>query len=182
MSASPVQRRMSRIVNIFAVTTYRDVHLQRVVLVDFSKAVETEEFLPSEPVEERERGVVLTRQPSWQQQISSARWVVETDPIKTARQTSMKLKRMTSTSSTSQRLDGLNEEHLLPVQRMTVGGWTSGRDGGSTGRADSHNLQQAALRSDFLLWSARRSRTSDENRFGQFCPGVWYGKDPWRKF
>ena len=50
-----------------------DVHLQRVVLVDFSKAVETEEFLPSEPVEERERGVVLTRQPSWQQQISSAR-------------------------------------------------------------------------------------------------------------
>ena len=79
---------------------HRDVHLQRVVLVDFSKAVETEEFLPSEPVDERERGEVMTRQPSWQQKISSARRVVETNPIKTARQTSMKLKRMTSNSST----------------------------------------------------------------------------------
>ena len=32
----------------------------------------------------------------------------------------MKLKRMTSNFSTSQRMDGLNEEHLLPVQRATV--------------------------------------------------------------
>ena len=62
----------------------------------------------------------MTRQPSWQQKISSARRVVETNLIKMARQTSMKLKRMTSTSSTSQRMNGLNEEHLLPVQRVTV--------------------------------------------------------------
>ena len=62
----------------------------------------------------------MTRQPSWQQKISSARRVVETNPIKTPRQTSMKLKRMTSNFSTSQRMDGLNEEHLLPVQRATV--------------------------------------------------------------
>jgi len=33
----------------------------------------------------------------------------------------MKLKRMTSTSSTSQRMDGLDEEHhLLPPRRVTV--------------------------------------------------------------
>ena len=101
-----------------------DVHLQRVVLVDFAKAiqssdpVETDEFLPSEADKVEERGEVLTRQPSWQQKISSAR---RSNPLQMARQTSMKLKRMTSTSSTSQRMDGLDEEHLLaPPQRVTV--------------------------------------------------------------
>jgi len=91
--------------------------------VDFSnklESVKTDEFLLSvvERVEERAREEVLTRQPSWQQKISSARRVA---PLQMARQTSMKLKRMTSTSSTSQRMDGLDEEHLLPPpQRVRV--------------------------------------------------------------
>ena len=102
-----------------------DVHLQRVVLVDFIGIglIKTDEFLPSvaDNVEEGVGEEVLTRQPSWQQKISSTIRVVENKPIQMARQTSMKLKRMTSTSSTSQRMDGLDEvHHLLPLRRVTV--------------------------------------------------------------
>jgi len=105
---------------------HRDVHLQRTVLVDFSKSSEvgTDRFLPSElnTLEETEIGGewVLTRQPSWQQKISTAGRIAENKPIHIARQASMKLKRMTSTSSTLQNREAFDEERLLPPQRVMV--------------------------------------------------------------
>ena len=63
---------------------------------------------------------MLTRQPSWQQKISTAGRIAENKPIQIARQASMKMKRMTSTSSTLQIREAFEEEHLLPPQRVMV--------------------------------------------------------------
>ena len=57
---------------------------------------------------------------SWRQKISTASTIVENKPTQVAGCTSMKLERTISPSSTLERTGGLEEENLLPRQRVMV--------------------------------------------------------------